>query len=189
MIKAGVFDQLEERNKLLFNLEKLLEQNREIKRIKNQGQTSLFGEGHSFNFNSNLTLQKTPLASQVEKLTWEKELLGLFVSSHPLEGFKKVFAKVLPLSKISKDLTGRFIKTGGIISKIKKVITRMGKPMLFINLEDQSDRIEVIAFPGVIEKNPTIFQENKIVLISGRVDNREGTPKIICEEIEEIIES
>ena len=59
--------------------------------------------------------------------------------------------------------------------------------MLFLSLEDLTDRIEVVAFPGIVEKNPAIFQENKIVLISGRVDNREGTPKIICEEIEEII--
>ena len=65
----------------------------------------------------------------------------------------------------------------------------MGKPMLFISLEDQQDRIEVIAFPRVIERNPTVFQENKIVMISGKVDNREGSPKIICEEIEEVIES
>ena len=189
LIKTGAFDQFEERNKLLSNLEKLLEHNREIRRAKNQGQKSLFGEGHSFNSNSNFVLSEASPLSQAEKLTWEKELLGLFVTSHPLEGFKKVFENVSPLSKVSKGLAGRFIKTGGVISKIKKVITKMGKPMLFINLEDQHDRIEVIAFPRVIEKNPTIFQENKIVLISGRIDNRGGTPKIICEEIEEIIET
>ena len=61
--------------------------------------------------------------------------------------------------------------------------------MLFLNLEDLSDKIEVIVFPGVIEKNPTAFQENKIVLISGKVDIKDGVPKIICQEIEEIVES
>ena len=59
--------------------------------------------------------------------------------------------------------------------------------MLFLNLEDLTDRIEVVVFPGVIEQNPTAFQENKIVLVSGRVDNRDGVPKLICEGIEEII--
>ena len=61
--------------------------------------------------------------------------------------------------------------------------------MLFINVEDLSSKIEVVVFPGVIEKNPAIFQENKIVMVSGRLDSRDGVPKIICEEIEEIIES
>ena len=61
--------------------------------------------------------------------------------------------------------------------------------MLFLSLEDQTDKIEVIVFPTVIERNPAIFQENKIVLVSGRVDSRDGVPKLICEEIEEIIES
>ena len=61
--------------------------------------------------------------------------------------------------------------------------------MLFIKLEDLTDKIEVIAFPGVIEKNPTVFQENKIVFVSGRVDNRDGVPKLICDEIEEIMQT
>jgi DNA polymerase-3 subunit alpha len=60
--------------------------------------------------------------------------------------------------------------------------------MLLVKLEDLTDKIEVVAFPGVIERNPSAFQENKIVLISGRVDNRDGVSKIICEEVEEILE-
>jgi len=61
--------------------------------------------------------------------------------------------------------------------------------MLFLNLEDLSDKIEVIVFPGLIERNPVVFQENKIVFVSGKVDNKDGVPKIIAENIEEIIES
>ena len=61
--------------------------------------------------------------------------------------------------------------------------------MLFMNVEDLSDKIEIVVFPSVIERNPTAFQENKIVLVSGRVDNKDGVPKLICEDIEEIIEN
>ena len=61
--------------------------------------------------------------------------------------------------------------------------------MLFLNLEDLTDKIEVIVFPGAIQKNPSAFQENKIVFVSGRVDNRDGVPKVICEEVEEIKET
>lgn len=61
--------------------------------------------------------------------------------------------------------------------------------MLFMNLEDYSSKIEVVVFPGMIEKNPTAFQENKIVLVSGRIDMRDGVPKLICDNIEEVIET
>jgi len=60
--------------------------------------------------------------------------------------------------------------------------------MLFVKVEDLNDKIEVVVFPNIIENNPTAFQENKIVMITGKVDNRDESPKIICDEIEEVIE-
>jgi DNA polymerase-3 subunit alpha len=187
LIKAGVFDKLGERNQLLFNLENLLEWSRETQRTKANGQMGLF-EGIKFN-NEFRFLSAVPV-SKAEKLSWEKELLGLFVSSHPLEDFGKVLEKkALSISKLSSNaLANKRVKIGGIISSIKKIITKVGKPMLFIKLEDLTDKIEVVAFPGIIERHPSVFQENKIVLVSGRLDYRDGVPKIIAEEVEEIIE-
>jgi len=186
LIKSGAFDKLGERGQLVHNLENLLEWSRDTQKTKNNGQKGLF-EG--MKFNNDFKLFSAAPASKKEKLSWEKELLGLFVSSHPLEGFEKILEKkTVSISKISAIPVSRRVTIGGIISSIKKIITRMGKPMLFIKLEDLTDKIEVVAFPGVIERNPSVFQENKIVLISGRVDNRDGVSKIICEEVEEIID-
>ena len=186
LIKAGVFDKLAERNQLLFNLERLLESARETQRVKTEGQRGLF-DGISQNIEFKLT--PATQASKAEKLSWEKELLGLYITSHPLQDFQKILEKkVISISKISTPLINRQVKIGGIISKIKKIITRTGKPMLFMNLEDLNNKIEVVVFPRVIERNPSAFQENKIVLVSGRVDMRDGIPKIICEYIEEVIE-
>lgn len=186
LIKAGVFDRLAERNQLLSNLEKLLESARETQRVKANGQRGLF-DGTTQNVE--IQLSPTSPASKAEKLSWEKELLGLFVTSHPLEDFKKVLEKKsLAISKVKNTLINRQVKICGLISSIKKIITRSGKPMLFLNLEDLTDKIEVVVFPGVIQKNPSAFQENKIVFVSGRVDMRDGVPKVICEEIEEILE-
>lgn len=187
LIKAGAFDKLAERNQLLFNLEKLLEYSRENKRTRSNGQKGLF-EG--MKFNNNIQLNKTAPSSKMEKLNWEKELLGLFVTSHPLEDCKEILEKkAIAISKINENLVNRSIKTGGIISSIKKIITKNGRPMIFMGLEDLTQKIEVVVFPGVIERNPAAFQENKIVFVSGKVDIRSGTTKIICEEIEELIES
>ncbi len=164
-----------------------MEWSRETQKTKTNGQKGLF-EG--IKFNNDFKLFSAVPASKKEKLSWEKELLGLFVSSHPLEGFGKILGrKTISISKISAIPVSRRVKIGGIISSIKKIITRVGKPMLFIKLEDLTDKIEVVAFPGVIERNPSVFQENKIVLVSGRVDNRDGVSKIICEEVEEIVET
>ncbi len=186
LIKAGVFDKIAERNQLLFNLERLLDSARETQRIKANGQRGLFDGLVATN---EFQLTATEPASKTEKLNWEKELLGLFVTSHPLEDFRRVFEKKCPsISKI-KTFTNRQVRTGGLISRIKKIITRGGKPMLFLSLEDLTDKIEVVVFPGIIQKNPSAFQENKIVLLSGRIDLRDGVPKIICEEIEEVTES
>ncbi len=186
LIKAGAFDQFSERNQLLQNLERLLEWSREQKRNRLNGQKGLF-DG-STNFTHKINLLPAKAATNFEKLSWEKELLGLYVSSHPLEGFKNIFEKkVFSLAKINETLINRKIRVGGIISSIKKIITRTGKPMLFVKLEDLSDKIEVVVFPGIIERNPTVFQENKIVFVSGRVDNRDNVPKLVADQVEEII--
>jgi len=187
LIKAGTFDKLAERNQLLFNIEKLLESSREIQKIKTNGQQGLFD---GMEFNNKIRLASAEPATEKEKLAWEKELLGLFISSHPLKNFQKILEKkAVAISKIRDYNPKKIIKIGGIISSIKKIITRNGKPMLFLNLEDLSDRIEVIVFPGIIERNPSVFQENKIVTVSGRLDSKDGVQKLICEEIEEILES
>ncbi len=192
LIKAGAFDKFEERNKLLENLEKLLEFSREKQKNKINGQKGLFDSGpenNNFKNNNGITLANTKPASKKEKLTWEKELLGLYISSHPLENFKKILEKrTLPLMNVSQDITGRIIKIGGVISGIKKIITKTGKPMLFVKLEDQTSKVELVVFPSIIEQNQNVFQENKIVMVKGRVDTRDGIPKIICNQIEEIIE-
>jgi DNA polymerase-3 subunit alpha len=202
LMKAGVFDKFAERNLLLFNVERLLEFNRENQKQKFNGQRGLF-DGLKLDNKIKLRLQPTKPATKNEKLAWEKELLGLFVSSNPLEDFRKILEKkATKISALTSSLTkqknrpffwqrnsGNQVKIGGIISRMKKIITRNGKPMLFMDLEDDSSKIEVVVFPGVVERNPSAFKENKIVLVSGRVDMKDGVPKFICENIEEIVEA
>jgi len=200
LIKAGAFDKLAERNQLLQGLETLLEFNRETHSKKIAGQKGLFDalpagrQGlpagrQGIKLNNKIQLKKVKPATKTEKIFWEKELLGLFVSSNPLEDFSKILEKrTMPISKISSILPSRICKIGGIISRIKKIITRNGSPMLFMKVEDLTDKIEVVVFPSQISKNPSAFQENKIVFVSGRVDNKDGVPKLICQEIEEILE-
>ncbi len=187
LIKAGAFDKFAERNQLLQSMERLLEFSRETQRTKSNGQKGLFGGQ-----NASFQLSATILATKAEKLAWEKELLGLFVSSHPLEDFAQILEqKTQSIEKIKANFTKlvrKPVKIGGIISSVKKIVTKTGRPMIFMNLEDMKDKIEVVVFPSQIDRHPAAFQENKIVFISGKVDDRNGSPKVICESIEEIIE-
>jgi len=193
LIKAGAFDSLAERNQLLQNLEKLLEAAKENQRNKANGQKGLF---ESSSFSSEIRFVPASPATTFEKIKWEKELLGLYVSAHPLENYKKTLERyTLPLKKLYNPetlrqlsrLNNKKIRFGGIIAGIKKIVTKNGKPMLFLKLEDLTEKAEVIVFPLIIEKNPSVFQEDKIVFVKGRIDNRNNEPKIIAEEVEEII--
>ncbi|TSC56548.1 MAG: DNA polymerase III subunit alpha [Parcubacteria group bacterium Greene0714_21] len=192
LVKAGVFDRFGERNQFLKNMEKLLEIARENNKINAGSQKSLFGSQEGLN--NGIKLEPAPPAKEKELLLWEKELLGLYVSSHPLAHMKNFLeqktisiTKVLNASPESPGLQKR-MRIGGIISSMKKILTRVGKPMLFIRLEDLTDNIEVVAFPTVMEKNPGAFQENKIVFVEGRVDTRNGERKFIADAVEEIVE-
>ncbi|MDP2741691.1 MAG: DNA polymerase III subunit alpha, partial [bacterium] len=186
LIKAGAFDAFAERNQLLTNLEKLLEIARENQKTRQNGQIGLFASTKMSN--NDIKLQEAKPAGNFERLTWEKELLGLYVSSHPLNDYKKLFAtKTFAISKINESVVDKKVVLGGIISGIKKIITKTGKPMIFMKLEDLTAKTEVVVFPNLLERNPEALQENKIVFVAGRIDNRNGEIKIVADDVQEIL--
>lgn len=188
LIKTGAFDKFEERNKLLQSLETILDFNRDIRKFNHSNQKSLFGEKSSFS-NSSIKLKEASTVALEQKLIWEKELLGLFISAHPLENFRKILErKTLPLKEIKESIFSHRVRVGGIISSVKKILTKKGQPMMFMILEDLTDKAEVVVFPSVLERNLEVLQENKIVFVQGRIDNYKDAPKIIAEEVEEIME-
>jgi DNA polymerase-3 subunit alpha len=187
LIKAGAFDEFAERNQLLQNLEKMLEIARENSKKQNTNQMGLFANS-SVKINSEIKLDPATPASNFEKLGWEKDLLGLYVSSHPLYDFKKLLEKkTIPIIKVDAGMVNKKIIIGGLVSSVKKIITKTGKPMLFIKLEDLTGKAEVVIFPNLLERNPSALQENKIVFVAGRVDDRNGEIKIVADDIQEII--
>lgn len=186
MARSGAFDKIVERNKMLKNMDLILEDIKNRNKNYSSGQKSLF-ENSSFK-ESEIRLKDAVPAKNSEKLKWEKELLGLFITSHPLDELKDLFeSKVTPLSKIKSSISGQKIKVGGIISNVKKIITKTGKSMMFISLEDLTDKVEIIIFPTILEKYESIIEEDRIVFINGKISHRDAAPKIISEEIEEII--
>ncbi len=187
LIKSGAFDGLGERGQLLANLEKLLEIARENNKNGNSKQIGLFASVPASSAIS-IKLDSANPATNFEKLGWEKELLGLYVSSHPLYDFKKLFeTKTTAISKVDSAWVDKKVVLGGLISSVKKIITKNGKPMLFIKLEDLTGKAEVVIFPNLLERNPAVLQENKIVFVAGRVDDRNGEIKIVADDVQEIL--
>ena len=136
LIKAGAFDEFAERNQLLQNLEKMLEIARENNKKQNTNQMGLFANT-PVKINNDIKLEPATPASNFEKLSWEKELLGLYVSGNPLDGFKKLLAnKTTPIAKIDASYVDKKLIIGGMISSVKKIITKKGQPMLFMKVED-----------------------------------------------------
>jgi len=185
LIKCGALDELGERGRLLENLEMLLEYVRQNKKNEESSQMGLFGS--DMMKSSSLQLRPAEPTTSRQKLQWEKELLGLYISDHPLAEHKEALEKhAVPIRDITDNSVGRTVKLGGMVSGIKKHITKKGAPMLFASLQDLKDKIELVVFPETLEKTKEMWQEDSIVLVSGKVDMRDGAYKLICNTAKKI---
>src|SRR6185369_7120672 len=126
---------------------------------KSNGQIGLFASLPTTKTTLEIKLDPAEPAHLLEKLTWEKELLGLYVSSHPLNSFKKLFeSRTTPIASIDVAMVDKKVILGGLVSGVKKIITKTGKPMLFMKLEDLTAKTEVVVFPNLMERNPQALQ-------------------------------
>ncbi|MFH1048588.1 MAG: OB-fold nucleic acid binding domain-containing protein, partial [Patescibacteria group bacterium] len=127
-------------------------------------------------------------AAKKEKLAWEKEFLGLYISEHPMQDYREIMEKKsLLIHQIKPALVGQKIAIGGLISGIQKFVTKNGRLMLFTKLEDWANKIEVVVFPDILEKNPDIWREDNIVIVQGKVSQRNGTLGVICDSAREFL--
>ncbi len=185
LIKCGALDSFGERNMLLFNMENLLAYARDKERNHSNGQISLFGDVETTL--APMRLADTAPAGRSEKLIWEKELLGLFVSEHPLSEYQQTLRleKVTAIKDVNPNEMGS-VKIGGVITQTRKIITKTGRPMMFSWIEDLTSKIEMVVFPNVFEKNPEAFQENSIIIARGKINDRDGALKLLCDEVKTI---
>ncbi len=181
LIKAGALDELEERNKLVANLENLLLFIKNKSKKIQTPQMGLFGDQSE---QSQLALKEPEeKMSKSQMLAWEKELIGLYLSGHPLDQYKEKLEKqTQKIKNLTDNIVGKKITLGGIITNIKKITTKNGDPMAFAQLEDTTDKIELVIFPKTMEKTKEIWQkEDKIAIVSGRLDLRDGQYKLIVD--------
>lgn len=186
LIKSGAFDGFGERNQMLENLALILDYYKTTKQNNAQNQSSLFS---LMSDDSLPTLKLLPAteASIEERLSWEKELLGLYISGHPLNKFKSAFAKFKMDLKTAKTLSDRSpVIVVGMIEEIKNIMTKNGQPMMFVRIIDFDDSMEIVVFPDATETYGHLFLEENAVKIKGTVSHRNGSVSVICNKIKPV---
>lgn len=183
LVKAGALDAFGERGQLLNNTENVLDFVRENFKSENTGQNSLFGASLQI---GKLKLKPSAPATKEEMLLWEKEHLGMYVSAHPLDVYAKVLSTLRSVKSLSLDELGGNVVMGGIISRLKRTLTRKNDPMAFFTLEDLTGSIEVLVFPKVMEKSLPFLADDKIVQVVGRLSDKDEEFKLIADTITEL---
>ncbi|MFA5128824.1 MAG: DNA polymerase III subunit alpha [Patescibacteria group bacterium] len=187
LIKCGALDRFGERNQMLHNSDRLLDFTKDLGREAASQQTSLFGIMATTSGVPTLRLEPAPDATKEEKLSWEKEHIGLYISEHPLTEFAGSLREIaVPCSRLCQCPPNTKIKIAGVINEVKKVITRSGEPMLFAKIEDVGGSTELLVFPKTLKNMNDIFQSGRIILASGRLSDKDGEMKLICEDVKEI---
>ncbi len=186
LIKAGALDDFEQRGKMLANLEYLLEYHKEnVTSVKDQ--TNLFGT--ILTVGTKLNLVEVPDSPVAEKLAWEKELLGLYISGHPLDKYRKVFEKRdMNIKKVSAQMKeGMLVVVGGIIEEVKNIITKKNETMCFMKIADLTGSIEVVVFPRIMAEFKKFLLLEKCVAVKGKISMRNGGISIIADKFKELV--
>ncbi len=182
LIQSGAMDELGERGNLLANIELLLGYHREhMSAPTDQG--SLFGSIHTGP--AKLRLQPSPPAAMDTKLIWEKELLGLYISGHPLDKHRPILSKQKMDIKTAKANFPRGAETviAGFLAEARVILTKNGDKMMFAKLTDFSDGIEVVVFPRTYKEAESLLIVGTCIAIKGRFSERNGETSFMAEKV------
>jgi DNA polymerase III alpha subunit len=136
---------------------------------------------------SKIQLASVAPATKQTRLDWEKEFLGLYVSDHPTSEYQSYFNQAAtPLGSLEKQSDGARVRLGGVITTVRKVLTKTGSTMYFVGLEDITGRIEMLVFGKAAERTGDAWMEGAIVIVDARVSLRDGDLKCIAEAVEKI---
>lgn len=177
LMKCGALDRFGDRAQLVTNLENLVHFNKQVQQERQRNQSSLFDLGGEI-AQKKLELLPAERISTSTLLAWEKELLGLYVSSHPATIFHTAFvgAGITPLKEALTGEDGAVVRVAGVIGAVKQIFTKKkNEPMAFIRLEDPSSSAETVVFPKTYAKIRFSLNEGVFALLTGKVSIRTRT--------------
>ncbi|MGM0439461.1 MAG: DNA polymerase III subunit alpha, partial [Patescibacteria group bacterium] len=184
LAKAGGFETFMHRNKVLKNMDKILAYSKEIRSKEKSGQSGLFESSDAYQ--TEIRLKDVDPASKEKKLKWEKELLGLFITGHPLDRYEDELKKAMNIEKAKRQMSDKKVRVGGMISTIKEITTKKGNQMAFMTLQNKEDNMEIIVFPDTYKNYKSVLEVNNIVFVYGKISHRDENPKIIADKVKRI---
>lgn len=191
-IKTGVFDKFADRSDLLFNLEKIQAYGTKLQKDALSGQTDLFGAMGEAAAIPEVEISPAPKKhSEKERLAWERELMGLYISAHPLDKYETYLKEqTMPIAEMKPDLDGAAVVLGGIVTDVRTIVTKKGSKMAFVKIEDKTEAIELVVFPATYEKVGAKLVVDAVIKVRGKINardasgNKTGEAKINAEDIE-----
>ncbi len=187
LVKSGAMDGLGERGVMLANTEEALEYNR-AQGKEMSGQESLFGQMSDQSSVPALRLKDASPAAKRDMLIWEKELLGLFVSGHPLDDHRTKLETIGTTIESVKTLRdGVPAIAGGIVEDIRTILTKKGDKMAFVKLTDMTGTLELVLFPEALFAHKEFFEApDRCIKVKGKISERNGEKTLIVERVKEL---
>ena len=191
LIKAGAMDSLAEgkRHQLLDAVERAMAFGKSERMANERGMVSLFGDmeeiTHAIEFSLNKNAEEI---SRKQLLAWEKELIGVYISKHPLTYVNDLLKERVThqIAQISEELDRQKVTVGGTITDARRITTKKGETMCVIQLEDMTGSIGVTVFPRMYEETAELWAEDTVVIVIGEVQVRRDEPGILCNNAEQL---
>lgn len=193
LVKAGALDAFGDRASLLSSLDTAIGAGQQAGRARISGQTTLFdlfadaGPAAPVASSTRPVVVRTlTVPERRQQLTWEKEVLGLYLSEHPLTSGAAALraASSCTIASINAEMVGEVVTIAGSVASVRPVTTKKGDTMAAVQLEDLSGTIELVVFPRTYQQSRTLLVEDTVVLIKGKIDARNDTPQIVCDSVE-----
>ena len=187
LIKVGALSQFGNRVQLLAVVERMLGASASIHKAQDVGQMSLFGEATGLHLSAEDTLLSnlpdTGEPSRREVLAWEKDLVGVYVSEHPLAPVMAQIPNAVThyAAEIEPGDHDKRARLVGVVTYVRPHVSKSGKSMAFAGLEDLTGPVEVIIFPKTWEQTRELWQVDNILLVTGKLDMKDGEPKLLCD--------
>ncbi len=193
LTKVGALDGFGEREQLVAAIDRIMSASEQAHVAREIGQFSLFGDFDQGASSDSDLLGHLPGATKLnpkEKLAWEKELVGVYVSSHPLRQMTVDLAHVIThaTTDITEEVAGKSVIIAGMIAEVRNITTKKGDTMAFVRLEDLQGTVDVTVFPQLFKEKRDLWAADKIVVVFGKADVRNGRVSVVADAVQDYVE-
>ena len=191
LIKVGALDDFGERGQLLAGIDRIMSASEVTHVAREVGQLTLFGGADDDGAEELLaSLPAAAKANPKEALDWEKELVGVYVSSHPLQQMTVDLMNVITHASVdvTEEVAGKGVVVAGIVADVRQITTKKGETMAFVRLEDLQGTIDITVFPRLYTEEKDKFALEKIIIVTGKADVRNGRVSVVADAVRDYVE-